>query len=105
MPNYFEISNSPVLAADFHYFRLSREKWELMLTRLRQIGVNTLTLTLPWGFHEFEHGTIDLTGATNNRRDLIGLLKLSAALNFTCILNPGPYSHAGCWGMVFPSGS
>ncbi len=102
MPNYFETPNSPVLAADFHYFRLSREKWELMLTRLRQMGVNTLTLTIPWGFHEFERGTIDLTGATNNRRDLIGLLKLSAALNFTCILNPGPYSHDGVLGNGLP---
>jgi hypothetical protein len=94
MATYFEAAPGPILAAEFHYFRLPREKWELLLIRLRQMGINTLTLTLPWGFHEFEPGTIDLNGSTHNRRDIAGLVRLCAALNFVCLLNPGPYAPA-----------
>jgi hypothetical protein len=102
MPNYFESTSSPIFAADFHYFRLPREKWELMLTRLRQMGVNTLAVTAPWGFHEFEQGTLDLNGITDSRRDLVGLLKLCTALKFHCLLNLGPYSRDGILGAGLP---
>jgi len=93
MQNYFETIKSPIFSADFHYFRLSREKWELMLTRLVQMGATMITITVPWGFHEFEKGTIDLAGVTNARHDLLGLLDLCAALNLHCLLKTGPYSH------------
>lgn len=103
MPTYFEATSAGLVAADFHYFRLPREKWELMLTRLRQMGVNMLTLPLPWGFHEFESGVIDLTGASNRRRDVVGLLQLCAALDFVCLLKPGPYTtDAGVLGHGLP---
>jgi hypothetical protein len=102
MPTYFETATAPLLAADFPYFRLPREKWELMLARLRQMGVNTLTLTLPWGFHETEPGAVDLTGAANSRRDVAGLVQLCTALNFVCILKPGPYTTAGVLGQGLP---
>ena len=93
MQNYFETITSPVFTTDFHYFRLSREKWDLMLTRLLQMGVDMITVTAPWSFHEFEKGTIDLTGVTNARRDLLGLLDLCAAFNLHCLLKTGPISR------------
>jgi hypothetical protein len=102
MPTYFEAASVPVLAADFPYFRLPREKWELMLARLQQMGVNALTLTLPWGFHEPEPGTVDLTGAANSRRDVAGLVLLCTSLKFVCILKPGPYASAGVLGQGLP---
>lgn len=102
MPTYFESATVPLLAADFSYFRVPREKWELMLIRLRQMGVNTLVLTLPWGFHEAEPGAVDLTGATNSRRDGVGLVQLCAALDFVCILKPGPYTGDGVLGRGLP---
>ncbi|MBE7555305.1 MAG: beta-galactosidase [Anaerolineales bacterium] len=102
MPTYFESVTTPLLAAEFSYFRLPREKWELMLTRLRQMGVNALTLTMPWGFHETEPGTVDLTGTANSRRDVVGLVQLCAALNFVCILKPGPYTGEGVLGQGLP---
>lgn len=102
MPTYFESATVPLLAAEFSYFRLPREKWELMLARLRQMGVNTLILTLPWGFHEIEPGEVDLTSAANSRRDAVGLVQLCAALNFVCILKPGPYSGEGVLGQGLP---
>lgn len=102
MPTYFETTTSPIIAADFDYFRLPREKWELLLVRLRQMGVNTLSLSLPWGFHESESGSVDLSGATSSRHDVTGLLRLSAALDFACLLKPGPYLEAGVLGHGLP---
>lgn len=90
MPNYFETNKQPVIAAEFDYFRLAREKWELMLARLIQGGVTYLSLTVPWGFHELAPGRVDLRGATLPRRDLLGLLDLCAALNLGCLLRLGP---------------
>ena len=62
-----------------------------MLTRLAQLGINTLIAPVPWGFHEFEKGTIDLTGATASRRNLVGLIELCTAVDFRCLLQLGPY--------------
>ncbi|NJN94540.1 MAG: hypothetical protein HC875_10815 [Anaerolineales bacterium] len=102
MPTYFETTSRPIIAADFDYFRLPREKWELLLVRLRQMGVNTLSLSLPWGFHEREPGAVDLSAVTTSRHDVAGLLRLSAALDFVCLLKPGPYLEAGVLGHGLP---
>ena len=91
MSNYFQSTHPPYFAADFDYFRIAREKWELMLTRFKQMGIHTLTLTAPWGFHENEGGTIDLHGTTNPRRNLVGLIELCQALQTNCIIKLGPY--------------
>ncbi|MEW5960559.1 MAG: beta-galactosidase, partial [Chloroflexota bacterium] len=93
--SYFETAQLPLLAAEFDYFRIPREKWELLLIRLKQMGANALSLTVPWGFHEFNQGSVDLAGVTHPRRDLKGLLALGAALEWPCLLSVGPYSHCG----------
>lgn len=91
MQNYFQNTTPPYFSADFEYFRIPYEKWELMLTRLGQMGLSTVVLVAPWVFHENEGGTIDLQGVTNNRRNLVGLVKLCHQLDFHCILKVGPY--------------
>ena len=93
--SFFETASLPLFAADFDYFRIPREKWELMVTRLKQMGSNALYLTIPWGFHELDQGSVDLNGVTNPRRDLKGLLTLGATLDLPCLLNVGPYSNRG----------
>ncbi len=92
MQNFFETNTTPLFAAEFDYFRIPRARWDLMLTRLKQMGVNTVMLTIPWGFHEFKQGTVDLNGTTLTRRNVVGLLKLCARFDLYCILNPGPYA-------------
>ncbi len=94
MPNYFETTQLPLYAADFDYFRIPSPQWELMLIRLKQLGFNLVTLSIPWGFHEFNQGTFDLKGVTNSRRNLLAVMHLCQALNFDCLLNLGPY-HPG----------
>jgi hypothetical protein len=86
---------APLIVADFDYFRLPRSRWGLTLWRLRQMGLHALWLTIPWGFHEMRRGTIDLDGATDPRRDLLGLLDRCAALEFHCLLDLSPPAHSG----------
>src|SRR5512137_408312 len=92
MPNYFESNTGSLLAAEFDYFRIPRERWELLLVRLKQMGANAVSVTVPWGFHEFQPGTVDLHGVTSARRDVVGLVNLCAAFALPCLLKPGPYS-------------
>lgn len=102
MNNAFETLSGPLFAADFDYFRIPREKWELMLARLRQLGINILTVTLPWGFHQVSPDAVDLTGTTNPRRSVVGLLDLCREFGFLCLLQPGPYSDSGVLGNGIP---
>lgn len=95
MSHFFDSIQPPLLAADFDYFRLPRARWELLLTRVGQMGANLIMVTVPWGFHEFSQGTVDLTGTTNTRRDVQGLLELCQALELHCLLRPGPYCDQG----------
>ena len=102
MNNAFETLSGPLFAAEFDYFRIPREKWELMLARLRQMGINILTITLPWTFHQVTPDTIDLAGTTNPRRGVGGLLDLCREFGFLCLLQPGPYSDSGVLGNGIP---
>jgi hypothetical protein len=100
--NYFETNTKSLFAADFDYFRIPRAQWELMLIRLKQMGVNAVAITVPWGFHEFQQGTIDLEGTTSARRDVVGLLDLCTIFDLPCLLKPGPYSDSGVLGEGIP---
>lgn len=102
MQNYFETTPPPHVLADFDYFRIPRERWELLLIRLKQMGSLALFVTVPWGFHEIEAGTVDLHGISNARRDLTGLLNLCQTLKLSCLLNLGPYTDQGVLGQGIP---
>ncbi len=93
--SYFETNPTSLVAADFDYFRIPRPRWALMLTRLKQMGVNSVFLSVPWGFHEIERGVIDLSGATDARRDLLGLLAICTTMDLRCLLHLGPYNNSG----------
>lgn len=83
-----------LFAAEFDYFRIPREKWELMVVRVTQMGTRSIYVTIPWCFHEVERGSIDFNGRANSRHDLIGLLDLCQKLDLSCILNLGPLTDA-----------
>ena len=95
MPDFFQTNSAPLVIADFDYFRIPRERWELMLTRLKQMGANGVMVTLLWGFHEIESGVVDLHGVSNGRRDVVGLLHLLSGFDLPCFLNLGPYAERG----------
>ncbi len=76
--------------AAFFYERLPRERWEPSMRALRDLGINTLDLYVPWNWHELADGDFDFDGRTNPRRDLETVLRLARAYNFYIVLRPGP---------------
>ncbi|MFQ5578049.1 MAG: beta-galactosidase, partial [Anaerolineae bacterium] len=73
-----------------HYFRLPRPAWELMLTRMRQLGATTIFTPVPWGFHQLAEDRVDLRGLTNPRRDLAGFVDVCLAMRFRVRLELAP---------------
>jgi amino acid transporter len=88
----FAVDGKPFFAygAAFFYERIPRERWRATLVAYRDLGINTIDLYLIWNWHEPSEGVADFTGATDPRRDLLGLLKLTHELGFKLILRPGP---------------
>jgi hypothetical protein len=76
--------------ATFFYERVPRAQWPQALDRYKRMGINTIDLYVMWNWHEPQRGTVDFTGRTNPRRDLIGLLRLLHAGGFKIVLRPGP---------------
>jgi hypothetical protein len=77
-------------SAAFFYYRIPRDQWEPMLNRYRSLGINTIDLYIPWDWHEPKEGEFDFDGHTNPRRDLRGLLALTAQTGLKLIARPGP---------------
>jgi amino acid transporter len=88
----FSVDGHPffVYGTAFFYERIPRERWRATLAAYKNLGINTIDLYLIWNWHEPSEGERDFNGATDPRRDLLGLLKLTHELGFKLILRPGP---------------
>jgi len=88
----FTVDGKPffVYGAAFFYERLPRTQWEPSMRALRELGINTLDLYVPWNWHERSDGDFDFDGRTNPRRDLHTVLQLARELGFHLIVRPGP---------------
>jgi hypothetical protein len=83
-----------VYGASFDYFGLPQDLWAHSLDRYKELGVNTIDLTIPWNWHELAEGEFDFDGHSNPRRDLRGLLRLIADRGFKLIVHAGPQMPA-----------
>ena len=90
-------------AAEIHYFRVPRDLWELYLLRAGQFGADTISTYIPWMWHEPEEGAFDLTGETDERRDLAGFIELAREFGFGFIGKPGPFVDAELLGGGVPN--
>jgi len=90
-------------AAEIHYFRVPRDHWELCLLRAGQFGADTISAYIPWMWHEPEEGHFDLTGESDERRDLVGFLELVQRFGYRFIAKPGPFVDAELLGGGVPN--
>jgi len=91
-----EVDGKPffVHGAAFDYFGVPQDLWAHSLDRYRDLGINTIDLTIPWNWHELSQGEFDFDGHSNPRRDLRGLLRLIADRGFRLIVHVGPQTAA-----------
>ena len=81
-------------SGEVHYFRIPRRYWAKHLKALVDAGCNAVSTYVPWSWHEFKEGTIDLTGRTHPERDIAGFVDLAAKLGLYVTVKPGPYVMA-----------
>ena len=84
-----QLSLAPLLV-ELRYFAAARDDWELLLLRARQLGTGTIAARVPWAWHAPTERAFDLAGATDERRDLIGFVRLCGRLGLQVLLHPGP---------------
>jgi hypothetical protein len=84
-----QLSQIPLLV-EIRYFAALRDEWELLLLRARQLGVGTIAARVPWAWHAPTGSTFDLDGTTDERRDLVGFVRLCGRFGLHVLLHPGP---------------
>ncbi|WP_173917630.1 beta-galactosidase [Halobacillus sp. Marseille-Q1614] len=83
-----------IFGAELHYFRIPKEEWRNRIQQVKEAGVNMISTYVPWTFHEYKEGTIDLTGETRSERDFQSFLRLVNDEGVYCLVRPGPYVMA-----------
>ena len=81
------------VSGEFHYWRVKRENWPKILSRLKALGIRMVSTYVPWNFHLTDHG-FDFEGGTDAQRDLRGFIRLVGKGGFKMLLRPGPYIYA-----------
>lgn len=74
-------------SGELHPFRIPREYWRHRLECAVALGLNTVSLYLPWNLHEPRPGEFHFDGML----DVEHFLDLAQALGLYAILRPGPY--------------
>ncbi|MEH7237044.1 beta-galactosidase [Bacillus sp. JJ1562] len=83
-----------LFGAELHYFRVPKSEWRNRIREAKESGINMISTYVPWIFHEYEEGQIDLTGKTRGERDLQTFLEIVAEEGMYCLVRPGPYVMA-----------
>ena len=90
-------------AVEVCYYRVPRDLWELYLLRAAQFGADAISTYIPWMWHEPEEGRFDLTGETDERRDLVTFLDLCREFGLGFVAKPGPFVDAELLGGGVPN--
>lgn len=89
----------PYIAGEMHYWRVPRSSWSACLDQLRTLGIEIVTVPVPWSVHDRGAGvSYDFTGS----RDLIGFLQEIHRAGLLCVVNPGPVVGAELTGLGVP---
>lgn len=85
----FRLGGEPyrIFSGEMHYFRIPRAYWRHRLQAARAMGLNTVSVYLPWNLHEPRPGQFDFA----DQLDLEHFLDLAAQEGLQAIVRPGPY--------------
>jgi beta-galactosidase len=84
-----------LFSGEFHYFRVDRADWADRLRTCRQLGLDTVSIYVPWNWHHLDpREEADLRGRSSQERDLAAALDEIASADLDCIFRPGPFITA-----------
>lgn len=86
-----------IASAELGYARHPREYWDTRLKQVKELGVNTIMVRVPWMLHEAEQGVFDFSG----QNDVREFCRLADDNGLLVWLHIGPYTdeHADMGGM------
>jgi hypothetical protein len=79
-----------VQAVEFPYYAYPPQLWERELVWLKNLGIDTVAFSIPWNWQQVDAETLDLTGRTSPRRDLIGFIRLVKRAGLRAWIRPAP---------------
>jgi len=91
----------PVYSGTVHYWRLERERWPLILDRVRSLGLNMVETYIPWSVHETSQGLFDWE-QDDERKDVDAFMRLCEERNLWLLVRPGPLINAELTDFGFP---
>ncbi|HET6202042.1 MAG TPA: beta-galactosidase [Planctomycetota bacterium] len=83
-----------LLSGEVHYWRLAPQNWGACLDASKGLGLDLLSVYVPWTFHRLAPGRYDFRGEGDPRRDFVGFVDLAARKGFRLVVRPGPYVYA-----------
>jgi hypothetical protein len=92
-----------VQAVEFPYYAFPPQLWERELVWLKNLGIDTVAFSIPWNWHQEDPETLDLSGRTSPRRDLIGFIRLVKRAGLRAWIRPVP-SVKGWANSGYPAG-
>ena len=72
-----------------HYWRLDRDKWDDILSKVKAMGFTTVSIYIPWEVHEIERGKFDF-GQINPSNDIDAFLTIIEEKGLNIVVRPGP---------------
>lgn len=72
-----------------HYWRLDRDKWDDILSKVKAMGFTTVSIYIPWEVHEIERGKFDF-GQIDPSKDIDAFLTLIEQKGLNIVVRPGP---------------
>ena len=86
--------DKPMRSVELQYYRIPRDRWEMMAGRMAQYNADTISTYIHWGFHEYEEGKFDFTGETLPERDLVSFIEICRDHGLLFVIKPGPFIDA-----------
>ena len=77
------------VSGEFHFSRMSDDRWEDEIIKMKMAGMNIIATYVFWIHHEEEEGAFDFTGCRNLRK----FIELCKKHDMYVILRVGPFDH------------